>query len=136
MQQQPGLERIEESGADQAVAEQILFGAGETVGAGQQRSPAGPGGGHHGDLPGQGGQHGDDGGGHVPGPERGDDEAVEAAVEAAGRGPQQLAVVAEGEDDQAGAHRPGRAGRRHGEPSGGAGQQPRLAFDEPPDRPR
>src|ERR1022692_3112966 len=42
MQEQPGLERVEKSGADQAMAEQVLLGAGEAVGAGQHRPASGP----------------------------------------------------------------------------------------------
>lgn len=41
--------------------------------------------------------------GHVPGTERGDDQPVEPV----GGGPQQLAVIAQGQDDQPGAHLPG-----------------------------
>ena len=54
VQEQPGLERVEEPGADQAAPEQVLLGAREAVGGGQHRSSACPGCQDHRDLPGEG----------------------------------------------------------------------------------
>src|SRR6185295_19376346 len=102
VEQDAGLDRIEETRADQAAGQQVPLGAGEVVDAGQYRAPAGPGGEHHRDLPGQGGQGRDRGGGYVPGAERPGDQPVEPA----GRRPQQLAVVAQGQGYQADAYRP------------------------------
>jgi hypothetical protein len=67
----------------------------------------------------------------VPGAERGHDQTLEAA----GGRPQQFPVVAQGEDDQADAHLPRRAGHGYREPPGGAGEQAYLTFDDPADRP-
>ena len=102
MQQQPDLERILETGADQAVVEQIPLGAGKPwVAASTDPRPVREAN-TTGICPVVFGQDGNGPGGHVPSPERGHDQAVEAAD----GGPQQLAVVAQGEDDQAGAYRP------------------------------
>ena len=49
--------------------------------------------------------------------------------------PQQLAVVAQGQDDQAATHRPQRPGRGHRSTARRAGEQPGLALDQPPERP-
>ncbi len=130
VQEQPGLKRVEEPGADQAAPEQVLLGAREAIGGGQHRSSACPGCQDHRDLPGEGVKGGNRRGRNVPGAERGHDEAVEPA-----RGClQQLAVVAEGYGDQAGAHLPGKGRCRRREPPGRSGEEADLSFDDPAER--
>jgi hypothetical protein len=77
MRQEPGFDRRQETGADQPAAQQVPFGAGEAVRAGEHRARSGAGGEHDRDLRDELGKKRNGQDRNMTGTEPGDDQAVE-----------------------------------------------------------
>lgn len=105
---------MQPAGGDEAACDEVLLGAGETVGVGERRLGGGAGGEDNGDPFREGGEGVDEGFGNGADAESGDDEAVEAGAYGAEEG----RVVIEGDRMQADGRLSGGFRHGHGQPVG------------------
>ena len=131
VEEEPGLERVEESGRDQAAFAQVAFGAGKGVGGRENGTGACSGGQHDGDVLGEAGKRRDEMLRDVAGAERGDDKPVDPLAETG----EDRAVAAEGDRDQGDRRRRAVPRRRDHGAVFEVGQQRRVALDEVTERP-